>query len=549
MRLDEHGRWVSDDGAYVWDESAQTWQPTSRAPGGAAASGAVNPAARPGGATGVTGAYGSADPGQRPATQADAGGYGGRPGAGQQAYNEPRTGSFPLFGAEERTGRDREATWSPVTGPYPQPGRTGGFAADSHPLDAGTEWRGGPAPARGGTPARGGSPADHEPGGPPSPGSVGGGVGSTGQSRAWPARDPLGTGPYDRPDPLATGTGRGYDRADPLTGPFGRADPLGTGSSTGSWSRDTSRGGPGRSGPGTGPGASRGGPGTGPSASRGGAALTGPLDSPGTEAMNRPTIPVVGRQGMTDPLPEDPARTGARGSSRLSDASSGGSGRFVAASPAKTGVGTGPRAASPPEGRTLDRGRARDLDRDAPGLLDDDDHDEDVDPADGPAWRGARDRLRGLTGGRLGSARDEDILDDEDDEDDDEVGQENRGGLAGKLKTGRGRTLVFGAAALVVVLVAVILLLKVTGGGDSSPKGDSGTSTTAGRKYDDSVRKTYLDTCVGGNNGMTNYCNCTLDKLEAGYSQDDFLRLNADVQSAAAQRVIKDIRQACEKLK
>ncbi|AEH11182.1 MULTISPECIES: hypothetical protein [Protofrankia] len=26
MRIDEHGRWVSDDGSYVWDEAAQTWQ-------------------------------------------------------------------------------------------------------------------------------------------------------------------------------------------------------------------------------------------------------------------------------------------------------------------------------------------------------------------------------------------------------------------------------------------------------------------------------------------------------------------------------------------
>ncbi|WP_250292523.1 hypothetical protein [Frankia sp. CiP1_Cm_nod1] len=29
MRIDEHGRWVSDDGSYVWDEVAQTWQPSA----------------------------------------------------------------------------------------------------------------------------------------------------------------------------------------------------------------------------------------------------------------------------------------------------------------------------------------------------------------------------------------------------------------------------------------------------------------------------------------------------------------------------------------
>jgi hypothetical protein len=29
MRLDEYGRWVSDDGAYIWDETAQVWQPAT----------------------------------------------------------------------------------------------------------------------------------------------------------------------------------------------------------------------------------------------------------------------------------------------------------------------------------------------------------------------------------------------------------------------------------------------------------------------------------------------------------------------------------------
>src|SRR5215468_9780296 len=32
MRLDEHGRWVSDDGAYIWDEPAQVWQPVASLP-------------------------------------------------------------------------------------------------------------------------------------------------------------------------------------------------------------------------------------------------------------------------------------------------------------------------------------------------------------------------------------------------------------------------------------------------------------------------------------------------------------------------------------
>ncbi len=47
MRIDEHGRWVSDDGAYVWDEAAQAWQPS---------------APRPTGSAGSTAAPGTADP-------------------------------------------------------------------------------------------------------------------------------------------------------------------------------------------------------------------------------------------------------------------------------------------------------------------------------------------------------------------------------------------------------------------------------------------------------------------------------------------------------
>jgi|GEM_PF-3084129 len=542
MRLDEHGRWVSDDGAYVWDESAQTWQPTSRPPGGATAAGPTA-ASRAGGAADPFGSGGGT--GQRPAApHADTGGYGSRSGTGQQPYVEPRTGSFPLFGSDDRADRNREASWSPVTGPYPQPAAGGGFTTDSHPLDAGTGWHSGAAPTRGALPARGGSAGDREPGGPSAGGAAGAGGAGTGQSRAWPARDPLGTGPYDRTDPLATGAGRGYDRADPLsTGPFGRADPVGTGSGSGSWSRDPNRGGPGRATPATGPGASR-----------GGAELTGPLDSPGTKAISRPTGPVTARPDMTDPLPQDPARIAARGPSRAGE--SGGSGRFTATTFTKAGPGTGPRAAAGAEGRApargLGSGRADDdrLDDDDRDEDDRDEDDRDDEATDGPGQRGSRGRLRSLTASRFGSVRDEDDLADED-EDDEGIAAGRRASArdrVGKLAAGRGRVLVVGAAALVVVLVAVILVLKMTGG-DRGSSGGGGSSTTAGRQYDSSVRKNYLDTCVGSNSGMSSYCNCTLEKLEASYSQDEFLRLNADVESAAAKRVIKEIRGACEKLK
>ncbi|WP_322766194.1 hypothetical protein [Frankia sp. Cr1] len=47
MRIDEHGRWVSDDGAYVWDEAAQTWQPSAPHPTGSAGFTAAVDAASP----------------------------------------------------------------------------------------------------------------------------------------------------------------------------------------------------------------------------------------------------------------------------------------------------------------------------------------------------------------------------------------------------------------------------------------------------------------------------------------------------------------------
>ncbi|WP_322752464.1 hypothetical protein [Frankia sp. Cas3] len=47
MRIDEHGRWVSDDGAYVWDEAAQTWQSSAPHPTGSAGFTAAVDAASP----------------------------------------------------------------------------------------------------------------------------------------------------------------------------------------------------------------------------------------------------------------------------------------------------------------------------------------------------------------------------------------------------------------------------------------------------------------------------------------------------------------------
>ncbi|WP_045877321.1 hypothetical protein [Pseudofrankia sp. DC12] len=534
MRLDEHGRWVSDDGTYVWHESAQAWQPTTSRPGGGTmAAGPTGPAAARGGSTGEYG-VGAGGTAHLPA-QADIGGY-GLSDTGQQAYDEPRTGSFPLFDSDPRAGRDREASWSPATGPYPQPPATGSGQADygpdpatgANPWDTGAHWPTGATPTRGAADRGQASPGASAPG--------------TGQSRSWSARDPLGTGPYDRPDPLGTGpynrvdplgaagsTRGGYDRADPLSGPFNRADPLGTGS----WTRSET--GPSQSrGPATGPAQSRAGSGgTGPNGARGGA--PGGLDRGPRTAMNRPTTPVAGVDA-TGPLPTD---TAARR----------GNGRFSTASFTKPGSGTGPRGAR----------YADDLDPDLDDLRVDDDQDRD----DGAEYAGRLAAGRGRPGGlaRMGGAdpgrpgrRGGLGPDDEDDEDDDLDEDDERGGrtrsaraLVGEVRASRGRMLAVGAALLVVV--AVVLVLKTTGGKGSSSTGTTaGGTVTTGRQYDANIRKVYLDQCVAQSSGKQAYCNCTLRKLEAGYSQEDFLRINTDPTSATGQRVVREIRDACKSL-
>ncbi|MBX6390107.1 MAG: hypothetical protein IRZ08_14130 [Frankia sp.] len=546
MRLDEHGRWVSDDGAYMWDENTQTWQPTGKGAGagaGAAGSGAT---ARAGSAT--AGGATSYGPGARTAS-AGAGGdqlgsrsaapYGARPG-GQDGYRdgvdrgisgmEARTGSWPVFAADERPGRD--SSWRPD----PAGGATGARSAGWQPGSA----AGG---ARPGGPAR----ADTPTGGTPSAGAAATGTPraaatptSTGTNRAWPAKDPVGTGPlrrpFDRSDPLGTGpVRRPIDRSDPLgTGPlpYGRsgatsAGPAAPGGTTGSWARDTG----GRPNAGAGGGSA-----SEPVATRGGSSTdTGPLapvDSPGTEAMVRPSGSAAGR---TD----------------------GDGGAATEALDRPTPGRFGGAGYSPAGGRGGRGGDERtDVD---PDTLDDDQDEAGFDARGrrggpgGPARGLSRDGDDRFGGSRPG----DDLIDDEDEDDEDDGRFAGPGrapgqarGIAGLL-SGKPRVLVIAAAAAVVVLlVGGAFLLRSLGGGDGGERGGNaagGGAATANR-YDDNIRKSYLDVCLRDSNGKEAYCNCTLEKLEAGYSQDEFLRMNADVQSDAAQRVIQEIRAACKDL-
>jgi hypothetical protein len=269
-------------------------------------------------------------------------------------------------------------------------------------------------------------------------------------------------------------------------------------------------------------------------------ATSGPDTSPGTEAMNRPTAPVPTQNDSTDALPQDPARTGTSGRFGAGSVTKAGPGGF------SPGGGTGPRPAR--DGRDLDRGRAA-----VDGLLDDDldedDLDEDDDQQDDASPRGgARGRLRGL-GARLGgSARD---LDDDDydyDEDEDEDGRPGVGGIIGRLTGSRRNLIGAGAAAVVLIVVVVLLAVKLSGGSSSAPT--NRTPTVAGQKYDSSIETNFINACMGPTKTNTkNWCECALQKLEASYSQQEFLRLNENGHSTEARRVEDTLQKACTGVK
>jgi len=70
--------------------------------------------------------------------------------------------------------------------------------------------------------------------------------------------------------------------------------------------------------------------------------------------------------------------------------------------------------------------------------------------------------------------------------------------------------------------------------------------TAPGRgHYDPSVRDAYLSSCLDVSNNNDGYCTCTLDKLEATYTQDQYQQFSANVQSDSSQRIVREIYAAC----
>ncbi|ABW16107.1 serine/threonine protein kinase [Parafrankia sp. EAN1pec] len=69
-----------------------------------------------------------------------------------------------------------------------------------------------------------------------------------------------------------------------------------------------------------------------------------------------------------------------------------------------------------------------------------------------------------------------------------------------------------------------------------------------GLHYDETIRSNYLDACLGVSDGNQPYCTCTLEKLEANYTQEEYLQYNANVDSPESQQVTRTIYNACRDL-
>lgn len=74
--------------------------------------------------------------------------------------------------------------------------------------------------------------------------------------------------------------------------------------------------------------------------------------------------------------------------------------------------------------------------------------------------------------------------------------------------------LIGGGVALVVAAVVAFLVL---GGGDD------------GGGYPDDAKDEYLSQCESASGGQTDYCECTLDKIEQEIPYDEFEEIDADI--------------------
>jgi hypothetical protein len=100
---------------------------------------------------------------------------------------------------------------------------------------------------------------------------------------------------------------------------------------------------------------------------------------------------------------------------------------------------------------------------------------------------------------------------------------------------------------LVVVLLLGFAVFAVFGGlfGGDGEEGITAPPPRPAGRYDDQVRQVFLDECNRVSKGATAYCTCTLEKLEAAYSQGEYLEFSDNVGDAKSQRIIREISESC----
>jgi hypothetical protein len=542
MRLDEHGRWVSDDGAYIWDEAAQVWQPATSSlpltgplqltPPSATAAGSAALEVWQGTASGA----GAGADGWPPASDS------GALPAASSSLDPWGTGSWPVQGQDEGLPAEAFGTgaWTaPPPGGLASPGG-GAFDTQSWPVREDPDPPAAASPAQPWTTGSWTLPpeADASPGpavgrpddlaglaGAGSPGGLGGAGGLTGPddlaglagTGGWALPPGGGPGPVS---PLDTGEWQ----AQP--GRRGLADPAGTGAypapdaAGGPPYGDHVYGGAAYGGPAYG-GPAYGGPAYGGPAYGGGAAQApdaGWLQDGGAGGVGSAGVGGVGVGGGGAVGGAAPAGYPAPGAYSDGDSwtDDGGADAGVAAPSA-----TGP---VPVDGRS--RRRSRRAGRwplartPASGRVDVDDGRFDGD--DGVADDGAVD-------GRIDG--------------DDLYGSRGRFGRLGSLPRP-----VLAGLSLAVLALLVLGAFLVLGGGDDDGGGGTAApaaTSTRGARYDDKVRRVFLEECVRVSEGAAAYCTCTLEKLEAGYSQGEYLEFSDNVGDAKSQQIIRKISESC----
>ncbi|MCM3885182.1 hypothetical protein, partial [Frankia sp. R82] len=169
--------------------------------------------------------------------------------------------------------------------------------------------------------------------------------------------------------------------------------------------------------------------------------------------------------------------------------------------------------------------------------------DDELDDEFDPAPHGQDD-----TGGRSGWAPSRGRLDPR-------APQVTRGGAAATGLPARVSAAVREARRRPVVLIVATVVLVFLGlgavgylalsGGDSAGGPSTGATAAGHGQYDKDVRNAYLGSCLDVSNGNESYCTCTLDKLEATYTQEEYRRFSASVQSESSQRIVREIYAAC----